>query len=206
MASYNVFTQLSRLDIDSENVLASFRKWYKKYELATRLATINMGNERVDGEYIPRFKSETNLLALLNAIGIDGIDVLESRGFDLNSNNEGYYEVAAEHLKSYYDKVEIVHVEWVKAATLRQNCGKSELEFLLNAEKQRRKLGFVHGAKIEELRERFATSMDLRNESVRKKLTVDDKLDWKSLSDALKTRSIAKDSSQMLTEFGNLCK
>ena len=33
---------------------------------------------------------------------------------------------------------------------------------------------------------------------------VDNKLDWKSLSDALKTRSIAKDSSQMLTEFGSL--
>ena len=33
---------------------------------------------------------------------------------------------------------------------------------------------------------------------------MDDKLDWKSLSDALKTRSIAKDSSRMLTDFGNL--
>ena len=38
------------------------------------------------------------------------------------------------HLKSYYDKVENIHVEWVKAATLRQNCGRSELEFLLKVE------------------------------------------------------------------------
>ena len=43
-----------------------------------------------------------------------------------------------------------------------------------------------------------------RDESVREKLMVDDNLDWKSLSDALKTRSIARDSSQMLTEFCNL--
>ena len=74
MASYNVFTQLPRLDIDPENVSASFRKWYKKYELATRLATINMGNERVDGEYIPRFRDETKLLALLSAIDSNGIE------------------------------------------------------------------------------------------------------------------------------------
>ena len=205
MASYNVFTHLPRLEIDPENVSASFSKWYKKYELAARLATINMGTEKVGGRQVPRFRGETKLLALLNAIGSDGIDVLESRGFDLNSNTEGDYEVAVEHLKSYYDKVENIHVEWVKAATLRQNCGESELEFLLKVEKQSRKLGFVQGAKIEELRERFATSMalvGLRDESVREKLMMDDKLDWKSLSDALKTRSIAKDSSQLLTDFG----
>ena len=68
-------------------------------------------------------------------------------------------------------------------------------------------MGFVQGAKIEELRQRFATSMalvGLRDESVRENIMMDDKLNWKSLPDALKTRSIAKASSQMLTEFGNL--
>ena len=118
MASYNVFTQLPRLEIDTENVSGSFRKWYKKYELATRLATVNMGNERVDDEYIPRFRGETKLLALLNAIGSDSIDVLESRGSGLNSDTEEDYEIAVEHLKSYYDKGENIRVAWVKAATL----------------------------------------------------------------------------------------
>ena len=68
MAGHNVFNQLSMLGIDPENVSANFRKWYKKYELATRLAAINMGNEKVDNEYIPRFRGETKLLALLNAM------------------------------------------------------------------------------------------------------------------------------------------
>ena len=85
-----------------------------------------MGTERVGGRQVSRFREETKLLALLNAIGSDSIDVLESRGCDLNSNTEGDYEVAVEHLKIYYDKVENIHVEWVKAATLRQNCGESE--------------------------------------------------------------------------------
>ena len=75
MAGYNVFDQLPRLDIDPEIVSASFRKWYKKYKLAARLAAINMGNKKVDGKYILRFRSETKLLALLNAISSDGIDV-----------------------------------------------------------------------------------------------------------------------------------
>ena len=166
-----------------------------------------MSNEKVDGEYIPRFGGETNLLVFLNTIGSDGIDVLKSLGFDLNSDTEEVYEIAVEHMKSYYDKEENIHVAWVKIATLWQNCGESELEFLLKVEKQSRTLGFVQGAKFEERRERFATSMalvGLRDESVREKLMVDDKLDWKSLSDVLKTRSITKDSSQMLTEFGNL--
>ena len=49
MASYNVFTHLPRLEIDPENVSASFSKWYKKYELVVRLVIINMGIEKVGG-------------------------------------------------------------------------------------------------------------------------------------------------------------
>ena len=49
MAGY-VFNELPWLEIDPESVSASFRKWYKKYKLAARLAVINMTNEKVDGE------------------------------------------------------------------------------------------------------------------------------------------------------------
>ena len=204
MAVYNVFNQLPRLVIDAENVTGSFRSWFKKYELASRLAEINMGTEKnSNDEIVPKFRGETKLLALLNSIGSDGIDVLESQGFDLNSNTEGDYKTAIELLKNYYDKKESEHVAWVKAATLSQNCGESELEFLLRVEKRSRNLGFIPEANIEQLRQRFATSMalvGLRDESVRKKLMMDEKLDWKSLNDTLKARSIAINSSQILTE------
>ena len=59
------------------------------------------------------------MLVFLNAIGSDGIDVLEFRGFDLNLNIEGDYEVVVEYLKSYYDKVENIYVEWVKVVIFR---------------------------------------------------------------------------------------
>ena len=109
----------------------------------------------------------------MNAIGSDGIDVLESRGFDLNLDTEKDYEITVKHLKSDYDKVESIHVEWVKAATLRQNCEEGELEFLLKVEKKSKKLNFVQGAKIEELTQRFVTSVTLAglcDESFREKL------------------------------------
>ena len=40
MANYNVFPQLPSLEIDPENVSASFSKWYKKYELAAVVSSV----------------------------------------------------------------------------------------------------------------------------------------------------------------------
>ena len=77
-----------------------------------------MSTEKVDNGYIPRFGGETNLLVFLNALGSDVTDVLKSLDFDLNSDTEEDYEIAVEHLKSYYDKGENIRVAWVKAATL----------------------------------------------------------------------------------------
>ena len=42
-----VFIQLSRLVIDAENVVGSFSKWFKKYELVQ----IIMGTKKGDSEY-----------------------------------------------------------------------------------------------------------------------------------------------------------
>ena len=123
-----------------------------------------------------RFGGETNLLVSLNALGSDVIDVLKSLDFDLISDTKEDYEIAVEHLKSYYDKGENILVAWVKAATLWQNCGESELEVLLKVEKLSRYLGFVQHANIDELRQRFAASValvGLCNESVMEKLIMD---------------------------------
>jgi hypothetical protein len=47
---------------------------------------------------------------LLNAISDDGLDVLESLGFDLCNTSDDAHDVALKHLKSYYDKEENFHV------------------------------------------------------------------------------------------------
>ena len=56
--------------------------------------------------------------------------LLESVGFDINSQDTNAYDVALNHLKNYYDHEENEHVAWVKAATLSQHCDESDLKFL----------------------------------------------------------------------------
>ena len=90
MASYNVVSQLPRLVIDAENVSGSFGRWLEKYQLAARLAESNMGTEKdEDGDVVPKLRGETRLLALLNSIASDGINVLESQGFDFKCEIRG---------------------------------------------------------------------------------------------------------------------
>ena len=84
-----------------------------------------------------------------------------------------------------------------------KNCEESELECLLRVKKLSRNLGFVPGSEIEKLKQMFATSMalvGLCDEAVRQKLILDKKLDWNLLNNTVKAKSIAIDSSQILTE------
>ncbi|KAF6023298.1 hypothetical protein EB796_018388 [Bugula neritina] len=121
----------------------------------------------------------------------------------LRGNDNTAHDEALKRLKGHYEKTENIHVAWVKAATLSQTCGEDELEYLLRVEKHSRKLGFVEGADVENLRERFAISMavvGLRDESVRRQLMVDENITWKTLSDTLKTKSIAKESNIVVSE------
>ena len=200
----NIFDQFPKLQIDLENVAISFRKWLRKFELSSRLAVISMGTEKIGkGKVLPKFRGEMKLLALLNAIGSEGMEVLESVGFDLNSQDTDAYDVALNHLKNYYDQEENEHVAWVKAATLSQLCGESDLEFLLQVEKHSRNLGFEPGTDVNALRKKFATSIalaGLRNDLVRQQLLLDKKLTWETLSVSLKAKSIAGSSYKIFRE------
>ncbi|KAF6033687.1 hypothetical protein EB796_008005 [Bugula neritina] len=200
------FTDLNRfpkLVLSLKNRSDSFKKWLVKYNLAVRLATLEMGTETVSGDTVNRFRGKTKFLALLNAIGDSGIEVLQSLGLDLERNDNTAHDEALKWLKGHYEKTENIHVAWVKAATLSQTCGEDELEYLLRVEKHSRKLGFVEGADVENIRERFAISMavvGLRDESVRRQLMVDENITWKTLLDTLKTKSIAKESNIVVSE------
>ena len=110
---------------------------------------------------LPKFREEMKLLALLNAFGYQGMEVLESVGFDLKSQNTDAYDVALNHLKNYYNHEENEHVAWVKAATLSQLYGESDLEFLLQVEKHSRNLGFEPDTDIDVLRKKFAAGIAL---------------------------------------------
>ena len=65
----------------------SFRKWLKNYKLGSWLAVINIGTEKIVGKIQLEFRGEMKLLAWLNAIGSEGLEVLQPVGFDLNSQD-----------------------------------------------------------------------------------------------------------------------
>ena len=72
-----IFNQFPKLRIDLENVAIRSRKLLKKLELSSRLAVINMGTKKISkGKVLPKFRGEMELLAFLNAIGYEGIEVL----------------------------------------------------------------------------------------------------------------------------------
>ena len=103
------------------------------------LALINICTENIcKAKVLPKFRGEIKLLVLLTAIGYERMKVLESVGFDLNSQDTDAYNVALNYLKNYYDHEENEHV----ATTLSQLCDESDSEFLLRVEKHSRNLGF----------------------------------------------------------------
>ena len=135
-----------------------------------------MSTEKIGrGKVLPKFGKEMKLYA----IGSEGMEVLESVGFDLNSQDTDAYDAALKHLKNHYDLEEIEHVAWVQVATCSQLCGENDLEFLLRVEKHSRKLGSASITDVNVLRKRFASSMalaGLRSDLVRQRLLLDEKL------------------------------
>ena len=79
--------------------------------MLSKFAAINMGTEKIGNEKVLlKFRGEMKLLALLNAIGSEGMEVVESVGFDLNSQDTDAYDVALNHLTIFYDYEENEHV------------------------------------------------------------------------------------------------
>ena len=62
--------------LDAGNVNASFQAWRRQFDIAIGVTTLNLGRERVDKTLVDVFRGRRKLLALLSAIGSDGIETL----------------------------------------------------------------------------------------------------------------------------------
>ena len=65
---------------------SSFNSWLNQFEVSVELVTLNLGEEEVDNrnggkKKVDKFRGRTKLLALLSAIGSDGMGILQSLGF-----------------------------------------------------------------------------------------------------------------------------
>ena len=189
-----------KLNLYPGNVGVSWDDWLTQFEIAVELATLNLGKEDVGGVQVDKFKGRPKLLALLGAIGNEGIATLKSLGFDMKNAEDNGYETSLDLLKEHYEKEESFYVKTMKFVTVSQACGEEERDYLLRVQKLSRDMGF--GVNNEELRQRFAVALavnGLNGNSLRLRLLEINDLKWDRLSAILKARQLARETDYMLT-------
>ena len=186
-----------KLKIDSGNVTSSWRSWHTEFSLVCEVTELKMG---VDQGGHQRFQGRTKLLALLNAIGKEGRDVLSSKGFDV-SDQARTYDEALDLLRGVYEQADSVYVKTMRFVTVSQNCGELETDYLRRVEKHSREVNF--GANNDAVRASFAVAIavnGLRESSLRTTLMQEVNLDWQSLTNAVRARQMAKISEDIISE------
>ena len=189
-----------KLRLDSGNLQASFHSWRRQFKIAVEMTVLNLGVEEVDGDEVEVFRGRQKLLALLGAVGSDGIETLESLGFDIDSGAVDAYDRAMNLLMTHYQREESVYVKTIRFVTVAQASGEDEAEYLLRVEKLSRKMNFGTN---DDLRQSFAVALavnGLRDSAVRKELMQVIDLDWDSLTARLKARLCARESEAILME------
>jgi len=90
--------------LDESNITKSWNSWLTQFKLSIEVASLNAGFEVVGYKQVSRFRGRRKRLALLGAVGSEGIDTLQLLGFDLNNNCDNEYELALHLLQSHYDR------------------------------------------------------------------------------------------------------
>lgn len=203
MASGIDLTSFPKLKVTGSNVIGSWKSWLSQFEISVEMTTLNLGKEDVDGQgtMLDKFRGRSKLLALLGAIGSEGMDILTSLGFDLKNGDADAYTAALDLLKGHYEREDSFYVKTMKFVTVSQAGGEDEREYLLRVEKLSRNMAF--GAGNEELRKRFSVALavnGLREHSIRRQLLQENDLQWDQLSAKLRTRQLGRVSDNILSE------
>lgn len=171
-----------KLILDESNVAKSWNSWLTQFQLSVEVTSLNLGSEEVEGTQVNRFRGRTKLLALLSAIGSEGLDTLQSLGFNLNDNSNEGYTTALDLLKAHYSQDDSFYVKTMKFVSVAQACGENEIEYLLRVEKLSRTVDFGNDNDI--VRQRFATALavnGLRDLGLRRHLLQEADLTWGQL-------------------------
>ena len=187
-----------KLRFSSGDVSGLFRSWLTQFNIAVEVTTFNLG---VDADNVNVFRGRPKLLALLSAIGSDGVETLQSLGFDVASNADDAFDQALGLLQTYYEREESVYVRTMKFVTVSQACDEDEREYLLRVERLSRTMGF--GAQNDELRQQFAVALavnGLKGSDVRKEMMEQANLDSATLTARLRARRVARESEFIVSE------
>ena len=183
-----------KLKLQDGDVTGSFRSWYMSFRIAVEVTEINLG---VDNDNVERFRGRTKLLVLLSGVGSDGVETLQSLGFDVDSNEDNTLAL----LSTHYEREESIYVKTMKFVTVSQAIGEDEKKYLLRVAKLSRSMGFDAG--FEQWRQRFAVALavnGLRESEVRKEMMAQADLTWEQLNTGMNARHSARQSEALVSE------
>lgn len=121
------FSGYLKLVLTGSDIAGSYRAWLTQFRISVELTTLDLGD---DGQGNPRFMGRTKLSALLRAIGCDGIETLQSIGFDLQSAAADAYDTALGLMTNQYEREESVYIRTMRFVTVAQASGEYESECL----------------------------------------------------------------------------
>jgi hypothetical protein len=107
------------LKIDGGDVSGSWKKWKQRFKIAVEIETVRRGKEKVGENNVNRFTPRVKLLALLQSVGSEGMDVLTAGGFDIDKP-EWTFDRSLEVLVGHYEGEESIFVRTQEFVTVRQ--------------------------------------------------------------------------------------
>jgi len=189
------FNAFPKLVLGTEDRSRSFLNWENEFTLCVEMTTIKLGYDEVDHEQVPRFRGR--IMALLNAIGGEGLEALTSVGFDRNAEGADF-EAALTALRGIFVRDESAYVKTNKFVTAQQLAGEDEVEYYHRIEKLSRGLDYMN----EETRMRLSLSLaikGLRDLVWREQLMAETDLTWDRYCALSRARVTAKESQDFLS-------
>lgn len=197
---FNAFPRLV-FDSRSGDMSHCFKKWLTRFNLAVEMMTVKLGTEAVTGSgQQPKFRGRIKVLALLQSIGDDGLEALNSVGFDY-SDDAADFAAAVTALRGVFERAESDYIKTNKFVSAKQMSSEDEVEFYHRVEKLSRALNFGEN---NDIRKQIALSIavcGLRDADLRRSLMSEENMTWDSFCTKCKNKVTAKESEEYL--FGN---
>jgi hypothetical protein len=194
MASGAIFAGFPSFVVDGDDVSGSWKKWKQRFKIAVEMEMVKWGKEKVEEENVDPLTPRVKLLALLQSVGSEGMEVLTAGGFDIDIA-EWTYARSLEVLVNHHEGEESLFVRTQKFVTVRQVLDERSREYLMRVEKLSREVGFIASdvtevrAAQEEIRSRFAMTLainGLRDSGMRRTLMQTPDLTWARLTNSLR--------------------
>ena len=217
-AGQSMFMNFPSLKIDPQDIYGSWKKFLNKFTVALEFQVCMAGKKKVQvnevEQTVDAFDDKMKALALLNAVGEEGYQVLEAQGVEFSGEGLTYKGIL-EALKTHYGREESLNVRVKNFTSASQQTGEDARDYLRRIEYLSRSLNIFVNQKtgrqagevtaVNEECERIRRTMSvvivvngLRDVKLRTELMSREELSWEKLASILTSRGSAAESNAKL--------